>query len=98
MLRGNQHMTHRRTLLLLAAAVLAAPAARADGDLGDLQEQAIKAAVAQVAPCVVQIETQGGADMVRAAGPNGGMIRHGLGPTSGLVVSPDGYVISSAFN
>ena len=91
-------MTHQRISLLLAALALALalPAARADDDLGDLKEKAIKAAVARVAPCVVQIETQGGVDLVQAAG--GGMIRRGLGPTSGLIVSADGYVISSAFN
>ncbi len=89
-------MTQRRTLLLLAALALLAPAVRADDDLGDLQEKAVKAAVVQVAPCVVQIETQGGTDLVRGAG--GAMIRHGLGPTSGLIVSPDGYIVSSAFN
>ena len=88
-------MTHR-TLLFIAALAALAPAARADEDLGDLKEQAIKAAVARAAPCVVQIETQGGEDVVRAAG--GGMIRRGMGPTSGLVVSPDGYIVSSAFN
>jgi S1-C subfamily serine protease/predicted esterase len=88
-------MTPRRIYLLPALLALIAPTARAD-DLGDLKEQAIKAAVARVAPCVVQIETQGGVDVVRAAG--GGMIRRGMGPTSGLVVSPDGYIISSAFN
>ena len=52
--------------------------------------------MARVAPCVVQIETQGGVDVVHAAG--GGMIRRGMGPTSGLIVSADGYIISSAFN
>ncbi|HVS34392.1 MAG TPA: PDZ domain-containing protein, partial [Gemmataceae bacterium] len=80
----------------LAALILLAPAACADDDLGDLRDKAVKAAVAQVAPCVVQIETQGGTDMVRGAG--GAMIRHGLGPTSGLIVSADGFIISSAFN
>jgi serine protease Do len=88
----------RRTLPLLGVLFLLAPTLRADDDLGDLQEKAIKAAVAKVAPCVVQIETQGGVDMVRAAGPRGGMIRRGLGPTSGLIVGADGYIISSAFN
>ena len=89
-------MTPRRIYLLPALLVLLAPTARADDDLGALKEQAIKAAVARAAPCVVQIETQGGEDVVRAAG--GGMIRRGMGPTSGLVVSPDGYIVSSAFN
>ncbi len=86
----------RRLLYPLLAALAVAPAARADDDLDELQEKAIKAAVRAVAPSVVQIETSGGTEVV-SAGP-AGMIRRGIGPTSGLVVSADGYVISSAFN
>jgi serine protease Do len=75
--------------------------AKAD-DLDELQEKAIKAAVLKVAPCVVQIETQGGTELVTSGGPRmqGGPagIRLGTGPTTGLVVHADGYVISSAFN
>ncbi|MGH7173262.1 MAG: hypothetical protein ACRELG_23520, partial [Gemmataceae bacterium] len=90
--------------LYLALAVLtltAAPSARAADDLDELQEKAIKAAVRQIAPCVVQIETQGGTELVasgprRPGGPAG--IRLGAGPTTGLIVHADGYVISSAFN
>jgi S1-C subfamily serine protease/predicted esterase len=44
----------------------------------------------------VQIETSGGTDVV-VAGPRG-LLRRGTGPTSGLVVGADGYIISSAFN
>lgn len=73
---------------------------RAD-DLDSLQEKAIKAAVRKIAPCVVQIETQGGTELV-AAGPRapGGPpgIRLGAGPTTGLIVHADGYILSSAFN
>jgi S1-C subfamily serine protease len=72
------------------------PAARPEDDLDDLQEKAIKAAVREIAPCVVQIETQGGTELVGGAGRNG--IRAGIGPTTGLIVHADGYVISSAFN
>ncbi len=66
-----------------------------------MQEKAIKAAVRQIAPCVVQIETQGGTELVAVGrrmpgGPAG--IRLGTGPTTGLIVHADGYVISSAFN
>ncbi len=83
--------------LLAALTVAVLPlAARADDDLDDLQEKAIKAAVRTVAPCVVQIETSGGTELVGGAGPRG--IRAGGGPTSGLIVHADGYVISSAFN
>src|SRR5581483_10562888 len=84
---------------LLAAAALAlalAPTVRAAEDFDELQEKAVKAAVRQVAPCVVQIETSGGTDVV-VAGPRG-LLRRGTGPTSGLVVGADGYIISSAFN
>jgi S1-C subfamily serine protease/enterochelin esterase-like enzyme len=87
-------MSWRYPFLTLAVCVLAGPSGRAADDLDDLQEKAIKAAVQRVAPCVVQIETSGGADL---PGP-GGMIRKGTGPTTGLVVAADGYVVSSAFN
>jgi S1-C subfamily serine protease len=81
----------------LALLALALPgAARAD-DFDELQEQAIKAAVKQVAPAVVQIETSGGTDII-SAGPRGAVVRKGFGPTSGVIVAADGYVISSAFN
>jgi serine protease Do len=58
-------------------------------DIGQLEEQALKAAVDRVAPSVVRIETIGG------------LLREGRqvfssGPTTGLIVSSDGYVISSA--
>jgi serine protease Do len=77
------------------------PAALRADDLDELQEQTIKAAVRKIAPCVVQIETQGGTELVSAGprlpgAPPG--IRLGAGPTTGLIVHADGYVISSAFN
>jgi S1-C subfamily serine protease len=84
----------------VAAAVawlgLAAPAPAQEG-VDELQQQAVKAAAKRVAPSVVQIETSGGTDIV-VAGPRGAPIRKAAGPTTGVVVSPDGYVISSAFN
>ena len=55
------------------------------------EERAMKAALARVAPAVVRIETVGGLERVEK-------ILIGTGPTTGLVVSPDGYIISSAFN
>jgi serine protease Do len=60
-------------------------------DLEALEEQAIRAAVAAVAPAVVRIETIGGLERV-------GGVLVGTGPTSGLIVSDDGYIVSSAFN
>ena len=59
--------------------------------LDDLEDQAFRDAVAAVAPSVVQIETVGGLERV-------GKLLVGTGPTTGLVVAEDGYVISSAFN
>src|SRR5579884_2573602 len=96
-------MTRYAYLLLAVSVFFLVPATgRTADDLDELQEKAIKAAVLKVAPCVVQIETQGGTELVTSGGPRmpGGPagIRLGTGPTTGLVVHADGYVISSAFN
>src|SRR5713101_8336166 len=79
-------------ILSLTPPLLAQPPA-----LDELQEKAMKAALEKVAPSVVQIETTGGTDIIDA-GPRGQPIRQGTAPTTGLIVSPDGYIISSAFN
>jgi serine protease Do len=47
--------------------------------------------VDQVAPSVVQIETVGGLEKVEK-------VLFGTGPTTGLIVDPQGYIVSSAFN
>lgn len=72
-------------LIVLVASSLAAD------PLPVLEERAMKAAVAHVAPSVVRIETVGGLERV-------GQLLVGTGPTTGLIVSEDGYIISSAFN
>ena len=89
---------HLGSLIFCPLVILSS--ARAD-DLDELQEKTIKAAVRKIAPCVVQIETQGGTELVATGqrmpfAPAG--IRLGTGPTTGLIVHADGYVISSAFN
>lgn len=66
-------------------------------DANELQEKALKAAALKVAPSVVQIETTGGTEII-STGPRGAQVRKGVGPTTGLIVSADGYIISSAFN
>jgi serine protease Do len=76
--------------------LIAAARATAQG-LNDDLEKATKDAVRKVAPSVVQIATQGGTDMV-VTSPKGPVFRKALGPTTGVIVSQDGYVISSAFN
>jgi S1-C subfamily serine protease/predicted esterase len=74
-------------MLLLPLCVLAL----AD-DFEVLHEKAVKAAVAKVAPSIVQIETTGGTEQTDSA------VRGGTGPTTGLVVAADGYIITSSFN
>jgi serine protease Do len=72
--------------------VLFTASARAqEKSLEALEEQAIREAVALADPCLVRIETVGGLDQARN-------ILFGTGPTSGIVVSPNGYIISSTFN
>jgi S1-C subfamily serine protease/predicted esterase len=68
--------------------------AQSDG-LNEATEQALRAATLKVAPSVVLIETTGGTETV---GAGQRAIRKGVGPTTGLVVGADGYVVSSAFN
>jgi S1-C subfamily serine protease/predicted esterase len=75
-------------LVLMAAPVAAQPGGE---DLYEAQQKTFKAAAAKVAPSVVQIQTSGGQDVV-------GQVRKGAGPTTGLVVDADGYIVSSAFN
>ena len=70
-------------------------------DVNEENEKAMKAAIAKAAPWVVKIETAGGTGAVGGAGgaPGGpAPVRKGVGPTSGVVVGADGFVISSAFN
>ncbi|MCE9604189.1 MAG: PDZ domain-containing protein [Planctomycetia bacterium] len=87
-------MPVRSTLL---AAICFFGAANAPGishaaeDLSLREEAAFRAAAAQVSPSVVAIETVGGLDTL-------GELLVGTGPTGGLVVSDDGYIISSTFN
>jgi len=75
----------------LLATLLAATASAEEPDLELLEQQAFQAAVERVAPSVVRIETIGGLEKVEG-------VLFGTGPTTGLVVSADGYIVSSAFN
>ena len=63
----------------------------ASRELEESEEKAFKQAVSQVAPSLVRIETVGGLDQVQN-------LLLGNGPTTGIIVSADGYVISSSFN
>jgi S1-C subfamily serine protease len=89
---------HIPSLLTIAALLaIVAPLSAQQLDLEDLHEQAMRAAIRKVAPCIAQIQTSGGTDII-ASGPRGAQVRKGMGPTTGVLVSADGYVVSSAFN
>ena len=76
--------------VLAASIVLCASVGRAD-DLEEAEEKAFREAAALAAPSIVRIQTVGGLDRV-------GQILAVEGPTTGVVVSEDGYVITSSFN
>lgn len=63
----------------------------AESELTVLEEQAFKGVAALLNPSIVQIQTVGGLDRV-------GGINTGTAPTTGVIVSDDGYIITSAFN
>ncbi len=80
-------------LLCLACVITVTLGTRASGqqDLTGLEEEAMQAAAQRVAPAVVRLETLGGVEQI------GGKLL-GAGPTTGLIVSEDGYILSSAFS
>lgn len=79
-------------LALAATVTVLAGAKEAEGaTLAELRAQAVQRAAARVAPSVVQIESVGGAERV-------GTVAKGAGPTTGLVIGADGWILSSAFN
>src|SRR5262245_45181100 len=82
-------------IVALTVACLQSVSVRAQ-DLNDQIEKMTKDAAKKVGPSVVQIITQGGIDMVVTT-PKGPVFRKAQGPTTGLIVSEDGYVVSSAF-
>ncbi len=86
----------KSSVLLLAMTTgliggLMTTAALSADDVAAFEEQAMIAAVTRVAPAVVRIETVGGVERV-------GEVLLGDGPTTGLIVAKEGYIISSAFN
>jgi serine protease Do len=61
-----------------------------------LSPKAFRAAAKKVEPALVTIESFGGVSTV--AGKIGGIRTQGEGNTTGVVISPDGYVVTSSFN
>ncbi len=89
-------MSRPCVISLCAVLFLGSIATAQDNDA--LQALAVKAAVQKVAPSVVQIQTSGGLDVIGGSAMIGSGLRIGEGPTTGVIVSADGYIISSAYN
>ncbi len=61
-----------------------------------LTSRAFRKAAGRVAPSLVTIESYGGVSAVQ--GRIGGIRKQGEGNTTGIVISPDGYILTSTFN
>src|SRR5262245_4407143 len=94
-------MTRRVSRPLFAVAAIAALALYAfpqGADPNEATEEAMREAASKVAPCVVRIETSGGQDTIVWVDPATRQpIRKVVGPTTGLAVDADGFVITSSF-
>src|SRR5581483_8402276 len=90
-----------RTGWFLAFSAVAVWAGHAQAQsVNEAYEKAVKEAAAKVAPSVVKIETAGGRELIGGAsaiGPGAG-VRKGTGPTTGIVVGKDGFIVTSTFN
>jgi len=92
-------MPVRRILLLTAmVAMFAGRPAWAQDDLNEELEKMVKASVKKASASIVQIVTQGGSDVVVTDPKKGSIFRKALGPTTGVIVGADGYVITSTYN
>jgi S1-C subfamily serine protease/predicted esterase len=94
----NPIATLRRVTLVLLASlfILALPAPAQDArSVNAAIEKSLKAAAAKAAPSIVKIDTSGGLEKV---GSGKKAILRGTGATTGLIVDPDGYIITSSFN
>lgn len=61
-----------------------------------LTSKAFRAAASKIQPALVTIESFGGVSAVQ--GKIGGIRKQGEGNTTGVMISPDGYIITSTFN
>jgi S1-C subfamily serine protease len=91
-----------RHIAAVAAVLVTAGGAAAQG-VNEATERAMKDAVARAALAVVKIETAGGLELVGGTASKFGdrptmSLRKGVGPSTGLVVAADGYVVTSSFN
>ncbi|MFO0938078.1 MAG: PDZ domain-containing protein [Gemmataceae bacterium] len=89
----------RRLLFLILAGIAATPVSPLFAqDVPEGTEAALRAAVEKVAPTIAKIETSGGTEVVGGPSALAGGFRKGTGPTTGIVVSADGYILTSSFN
>ncbi|MEZ5942375.1 MAG: PDZ domain-containing protein [Planctomycetaceae bacterium] len=89
----NSSVILRLTVLLFALQLVSAGSAQ-DGsalDITALEETSFQQAVAAADPSVVRIETVGGVDLV-------GEVLTATGPTTGVIASADGFIVTSRFN
>ncbi len=98
---SQRHRMHA-SMLLLALSVSAAATALAQS-LAHQQQAAFRRAFETIRPSIVRIETIGGALPVRRAGEGEQQIaaptfRQADGPTTGVIWSADGEIITSSFN
>jgi serine protease Do len=85
------HRSTIATFIAFAVVCSTTALARASAELDSLEQKALDAAADSVADCVVQIQTVGGIERIDRQ-------VLGQGPTTGLIVTADGYIVSSAFN
>jgi len=105
-LRTAPNRQTARLVALAAFALIVGPAATLWADDPNLEGEllapkAFKAAVDRVVPSLVTIETYGGVSRPSGrtrGGPTQGISKPGDGPTTGLIISDDGYIITSTFN
>lgn len=98
-MRSATNWLFTTTLMLLLPAMVTGQVAETDNPLTEglrLTPRAFRAAAAGISPALVTIESFGGSST--AAGRIGGIRQQGEGNTTGLMISPDGYVVTSSFN
>src|SRR5690606_272236 len=63
-----------------------------------IQQDALHAALMTMTPAIVRIDTVGGVQAVPGESPAGPVFRAADGPTTGVIWSSDGLIVTSAFN
>jgi serine protease Do len=85
-----QRFSQLVVLFLCTSLLVLRPCIASDEDLAAQEERAMQAAIERVAPSVVRVETVGAVERVAD-------LQTGLGATTGLIVSADGWIVASDF-